>query len=93
MVRPLVLAMARSASAVKPKSWLVNVELVATPTSASYLNRIECHFQPLREFVFNAADYASHADVARALRRYIFRRNSDHRTNRIRLLESGSRVA
>jgi len=45
---------------------LHNVELVATPTSASYLNRIECHFQPLREFVLNAADYASHADVARA---------------------------
>jgi hypothetical protein len=34
-----------------------NVELVATPTSASYLNRIEYHFQPLREFVLNAADY------------------------------------
>jgi transposase len=70
-----------------------NVELVPTPTSASYLNRIECHFQPLREFVLNAADHASHADVARALRRYIRRRNSDHQTSRIRLLEFRSRVA
>ena len=70
-----------------------NVELVATPTAASYLNRIECHFQPLREFVLNAADYASHADVARALRRYVRRRNSDHATSRIRLLESRSQVA
>ena len=70
-----------------------NVELVATPTSASYLNRIECHFQPLREFVLNASDYASHADVAHALRRYILRRNSDHNNSRIRLLESRSRVA
>jgi transposase len=48
------------------RAWAVahNVELVATPTSASYLNRIECHFRPLREFVLNASDYISHADVA-----------------------------
>jgi len=72
---------------------LHNVELVATPTSASYLNRIECHFRPLREFVVNASDYASHADVAVAFRRYLRRRNTDHHTSRIRLLESRSRVA
>jgi hypothetical protein len=70
-----------------------NVELVATPTSASYLNRIECHFRPLREFVLNASDYTSHADVAVAFRRYLRRRNFDHHTSRIRLLESRSRVA
>jgi len=35
------------------RAWAAHhqVELVATPTSASHLNRIECHFQPLREFV------------------------------------------
>src|SRR5439155_747855 len=54
-----------------------NVELVATPTSASHLNRIECHFRPLREFVVNASDYVSHADVAVAFRRYLHRRNTD----------------
>ena len=70
-----------------------NVELVPTPTSASHLNRIECHFRPLREFVINASDYASHADVAVAFRGYLRRRNSDHHTSRIRLLESRSRVA
>ena len=70
-----------------------NVELVATPTSASYLNRIECHFRPLREFVLNASDYASHMEVAIAFRRYLRRRNADHHTSRIRLLESRSRVA
>jgi homeodomain-containing protein/DDE superfamily endonuclease len=69
------------------------VELVATPTSASYLNRIECHFRPLREFVLNASDYASHADVAIAFRHYLRRRNSDHHASRIRLLESRSRIA
>jgi hypothetical protein len=70
-----------------------NVELVATPTSASHLNRIECHFQPLREFVLNASDYTSHREVAVAFRRYLRRRNTDHQNSRIRLLESRSRVA
>jgi hypothetical protein len=70
-----------------------NVELIPTPTYASYLNRIECHFQPLREFVLNASDYPSHAEVARAFRRYLYRREADHQTDRIRLLESRSRVA
>lgn len=72
---------------------LHNVELVATPTSASHFNRIECHFQPLREFVLNASDYTSHAEVAVAFRRYLYRRNADHQNSRIRLLESRSRVA
>src|SRR5919197_5438918 len=70
-----------------------NVELVPTPTYASHLNRIECHFQPMREFVLNASDYASHADVATAFRNYLRRRNSDHQNDRIRLIESRSRVA
>jgi transposase len=77
------------------RSWAEahNVELVPTPTSASYLNRIECHFRPLREFVLNASDYTSHAEVAAAFRRYLRRRNTDHQTSRIRQLEFRSRVA
>lgn len=71
-----------------------NVELVPTPTSASYLNHIECHFQPLREFVLNASDYQSHLEVAKAFRGYIRRRNTEHHSDsRIRLIESRSRVA
>jgi transposase len=70
-----------------------NVELVATPTSASYLNRIECHFRPLREFVLYASDHTSHAEVALAFRRYLRRRTTDHHASRIRFLESRSRVA
>jgi transposase len=34
-----------------------NVELVFTPTYASFLNRIECHFWAIGEFVVNNADY------------------------------------
>ena len=46
-----------------------------------------------REFVLNASDYASHSGVAVAFRRYLRRRNTDHHSSRIRLLESRSRVA
>jgi hypothetical protein len=28
------------------------IQLVPTPTHASYLNRIESHFRPIQEFVF-----------------------------------------
>jgi hypothetical protein len=31
--------------------------LVFTPTYASFLNRIDCHFRPIGEFVINNADY------------------------------------
>ena len=34
-----------------------NTELVFTPTYASFLNRIECHFWGINEFVINNADY------------------------------------
>jgi hypothetical protein len=69
-----------------------SVELGPTPTSASHLKRIECHFRPLPEFVLNASDYSSHGEVAQAFRRYVRRRNADHQTSRIRLLESTSKL-
>jgi hypothetical protein len=34
-----------------------NIELVFTPTYASFPNRIECHFWAIGEFVVNDADY------------------------------------
>jgi transposase len=39
--------------------WAVlnNVGLLSTPTSASHLNRIECHFWAYVEFVINGSDY------------------------------------
>jgi DDE superfamily endonuclease len=33
------------------------IELVATPTYASYLNPVECHFSAISEFVLCNADY------------------------------------
>lgn len=52
-----------------------NIELVYTPVNASWLNRIECHFAPLRHFVFKNSNYASHGEMGTAIRRYIAWRN------------------
>ncbi|MGH3101459.1 MAG: IS630 family transposase, partial [Thermoleophilia bacterium] len=47
-----------------------NIELVATPTYASYLNRVECHFLPISEFVVKNADYLDWDAFAHALARH-----------------------
>ncbi|ATY86015.1 hypothetical protein CVV65_14665 [Kyrpidia spormannii] len=48
-----------------------NVELVFTPTQASWLNRIECHFAPLRSFVLRGSHYPHHEALATAIRSYL----------------------
>ena len=52
-----------------------NVELAYTPHYASWLNRIEAHFQALRYFCVDGTDHASHAEQASIIRRYIRWRN------------------
>jgi transposase len=69
------------------------VRLVPTPTYASYLNRIECHFWAYVEFVIRGSDYTSHAQLAQATRGYLRHRNSAHRDSRIRILENRRKVA
>ena len=54
-----------------------DVILVYTPTYASWLNRIECHFAPLRYFVLKNAYYKSHEEMAKKIRRYICWRNKN----------------
>jgi len=54
-----------------------NVALVYTPTYASWLNRIECHFGPLRFFVLKNAYYQGHEEMALAIRKYIRWRNKN----------------
>jgi len=44
-----------------------NIELFATPTYASYLNRIECRFLPISELVVKNADYLDWDAFAHAL--------------------------
>jgi transposase len=60
-----------------------NVELVFTPTYASFLNRIECHFWGVGEFVVNNADYPDWDTLAKAMAHHIHYRNGPHRDQRL----------
>jgi transposase len=70
-----------------------NIELVATPTYASYLNRIECHFLPISEFVVKNADYPDWDAFAHALARHVTYRNGEHRNLRLITLERRRQIA
>ena len=69
----------------KVKKWAKenNVELVFTPTNASWLNRIECHFGPLRKFVLEGCTYADHDELAREIQNYLRWRNKDKKNHAI----------
>ena len=56
-----------------------SVELVFTPTYASWANPIEAHFGPLRQFVIANSDHRDHPTLARAIRRYLNWRNTHTR--------------
>jgi transposase len=60
-----------------------NVELVFTPTYASFLNRIECHFWAIGEFVVKNADYPNWETLATAMAEHIRYRNGPHRDRRL----------
>jgi transposase len=60
-----------------------NVELVFTPTYASFLNRIECHFWAIAEFVIKNADYPDWDTLAKAMADHIRYRNGPHRDQRL----------
>jgi transposase len=59
------------------------VELLFTPTYASWANPIEAHFGPLKEFVVANSDYPDHLALARAIRAYLKWRNANTRDPRI----------
>jgi transposase len=69
------------------------IELVPTPTYASYLNPVECHFSALNEFVVTNADYLDWNAFGHALAHHIKYRNSDHRDQRIKAAETKHRIA
>ena len=74
------------------KAWAKKnkVTLVYTPTNASWLNRIECHFAPIRKFVFAGSNYANHHELALALRKYIRWRNKN--TKHPKILKAQNKV-
>ena len=53
-----------------------------TPTGASWLNRIECHFTAMKKFTLDNTDYRSHDEQQAAIRCYLAWRN---RTRQISL--------
>lgn len=69
------------------------VSLVFTATNASWMNRIECHFAPIREFVLNNSNYSCHAELALAMRNYIRWRNRDPDNPRILVVQNRVKVA
>jgi DDE superfamily endonuclease len=69
------------------------IELVATPTYASYLNPVECHFFAITEFVVANADYLDWDAFAFALARHVTYRNGDHRDRRLAAAEARHRIA
>lgn len=52
-----------------------DVELVFTPSNASWLNWIECEFTALRYFTLDGSDYPTHADQEAAIAGYVRWRN------------------
>ena len=77
------------------RRWAVdnNVGLLPTPTNASHLNRIECHFWAFAEFVIKGSDYTDWRDFTKAAHAYIRRRNRDRHDPRIIELENRRKVA
>lgn len=57
------------------------MELVPTPTYASWLNRIECQFGVMVKFVIAGSDYASHAELQAAASAWLRRRNHEARSD------------
>ena len=69
------------------------IELVPTPTYASYLNPVECHFSAISQFVVCNADYLDWDAFAFALARHITYRNGEHRDRRLIAAENRNRIA
>ncbi|MCA1704928.1 MAG: hypothetical protein LC808_17350, partial [Actinobacteria bacterium] len=70
-----------------------NIELAATPTYASYLNPVECHFSALTLFVVANTDYINWDAFAFALARHVTYRNGNHRNRRLIAAEAKHRIA
>lgn len=64
-----------------------NVELVYTPTYASWLNRIEAIFSGVRYFTLANSDYRDHEQIRRAIFSYVAWRNRNRRSDSVKRRE------
>jgi transposase len=55
------------------------IKFYFTPTSASWLNRIESHFAALKKFTLDNTDYRTHIDMQKAIHSYLRWRNDERR--------------
>jgi transposase len=70
-----------------------NVELAYVPTNASWLNRIEGHFQALRYFALDGTDHRGHDEQNKMIRRYIAWRNRHAHDEALRAISKRANVA
>jgi transposase len=72
------------------KTWCKdnNVEIVFTPTNASWLNRIECHFTALKKFAIKNSNYKNHKELGSVIRRYLIWRNKNAEDKTIKDIEN-----
>jgi transposase len=52
-----------------------NIRFYLTPTQASWLNRIECHFTALKKFALETSDHRTHEEQQEAIESYLAWRN------------------
>jgi transposase len=52
-----------------------NIRFYLTPTEASWLNRIECHFTALKKFALDSSDFRWHGEQQQAIENYLSWRN------------------
>jgi transposase len=69
-----------------------NIKLYFTPTNASWLNRIECHYTPIKKFALQNSNYKTKKEQARAIRRYIAWRNANKNHPKIKELEKRNNI-
>jgi transposase len=70
-------------AAVRTTARQLGITLVATPTYASWMNRIECQFGVMVKAVFAGSDYRDHAEIQAAVAAYLRRRNAEARRDRV----------
>jgi len=52
-------------------AWTHNIRFYWTPTNASWLNRIECHFTALKQFALKPSNHLSHQEQEEAIESYL----------------------
>jgi len=69
-----------------------NIELVFIATNASWMNRIECHFAPFKQFVINNSDYPNHKAIQEKAQQYLRWRNKNAKDKRLLKAQNTVRV-